>query len=224
MSQLIRRKEITIIIMIFCAFFVLGDRVVSIPFIKNMSKSIQEWAVAIASGTMVVAFVTTIVNNIQRIRSSLERKRSTISEKEQYDWFFSLVTIVSSLGTVIIGLIWGVKHPSYQWIYQYILQNLATAIASFLALFYITAAFRAFRARTMEAAILLFTSIFVMLTTNPFGEALWRGFPVLGNFFMNWLQLGAKRGIDIVTGIGTAAICIRVLLGHERGVAAEGGE
>lgn len=223
MTELLRRKEITIVIMMICAFFVLGDRLIKADIFLNVSKEIQSWALAISAGTMLVSFISAIIVNAKRIQTSLQEVKARTETISQHQWFYSAVVIGSAIWTLTVGLVWGVDNPSYQWMYQYIYQNLATAIAAFLALFYISAAFRAFRARTTEAALLLVTAMCVMLTTNPFGEALWSGFPVLGNFFLNWASLGGSRAVTVVQGIGTAALCFRVLLGYERGVAAGGG-
>lgn len=221
MSNILRRKEITIAIMIICAFFVLGDRLIDLPIFLNTSKSIQAWALSVSAGTMIVSFFSAIIMNVRRIQNS-QANRDSEDATVRHQWFFSGVAIVTSVWTVVVGLLYGVQGASYQWMYTYVLQILATAIAAFLGLFYISAAYRAFRARTVEAAILLITAVCVMLTTNPFGEALWSGFPVLGNFFLTWASLGGNRGVYVVSAVGTASLCFRVLMGYERGVGAGG--
>jgi hypothetical protein len=214
-----RRKEITVAIMIFCAFFVFGDRVYKADLLLNTSKGIQSWVLAISAVTMVVTFLSAVVSNTRRIQTSLS---GGSTGEDRLRWFYSGVTLISSVLTVAVGLTMGIQSGPYQWMYKYVFQNLATAIASFLGLFYIGAAFRAFRARTIEAAILLVCGVTVMLTTNPFGEAIWSGFPVIGNWFLNWVSIGSRRGMGLAASVGIVALSFRVILGYERSVSAGG--
>lgn len=224
MSSLIRRKEITIAIMVFCSFFVFADRVYKADILLDTSKTIQTWVLAIAAVTMLVSFTSSIISNAKNIQLSLGSKvsRTESTSRMKGLWFYNGVALITAVLTVLVGLTMGVQSPPYQWMYTYVFRNLSTAIASFLALFYISAAFRAFRARTVEASVLLIMAFFVILTTNPFGEALWSGFPVIGNFFLNWLQLPGSRGLGLATGVGTIALAFRVILGYEKSVSAGG--
>jgi hypothetical protein len=135
MTELLRRKEITIVIMLFCAFFVLGDRLIKADLFLNTSKEIQSWALAISAGTMLVSFISAIIVNAKRIQTSLQEGKARSETTIQYQWFYSAVVIAAALWTLTVGLVWGIDSPSYQWMYQYIYQNLATAIAAFLGLF-----------------------------------------------------------------------------------------
>jgi len=223
MSSLIRRKEITIAIMLFCAFFVFADRAYKAPILLDTSKWVQKWVLAISAVTMIVTFISSIIRNTRRIQTSLsEGDGPDAGSSIVGQWFYYGTTLVASVLTVAVGLTMGIQSNPYQWMYQYVFQNLATAIASFLGLFYIGAAFRAFRARTAEAAILLICGVTVMLTTNPFGEAIWSGFPVIGSWFLNWVSIGSRRGMGLASSVGTVALAIRVILGYERSVSAGG--
>jgi len=82
-----------------------------------------------------------------------------------------------------------------------------------------SAAFRAFRARNLEATVLLSAAILVMIARVPMGESI----PVLGDYLprlMNWIMdipnTAARRAIFIGAALGAIATGLRVILGMER--------
>jgi hypothetical protein len=85
-----------------------------------------------------------------------------------------------------------------------------------LAFFIASAAYRAFRARTMEATILLAVAVVVMMGRIPVGQLLWSGLPGLTEWIMNHPNLAVQRGIIIGAALGAASMSIRVILGIER--------
>ncbi len=87
---------------------------------------------------------------------------------------------------------------------------------SLLAFFIASAAYRAFRARTLEATLLLVTAAIVMLGRVPVGAEIWSKLPVMQDWVMAIPQMAAKRGIFIGVAMGTIAMSLRVILGLER--------
>jgi hypothetical protein len=86
-----------------------------------------------------------------------------------------------------------------------------------LAYFIASAAYRAFRARTAIATILLLAAVIVMLGRVPIGDTISFG---LSSKISNWLlyvpNVAAKRAIVIGVGLGVAAMSLKVMLGIER--------
>jgi hypothetical protein len=90
---------------------------------------------------------------------------------------------------------------------------------SLLAFFMASAAFRAFRARNVEATILLIAAAVVMVGRIPLGESILGGRPYLAHFtdwLMNWPNAAAQRGIIIGAALGAASLSLRVIVGIER--------
>jgi hypothetical protein len=97
---------------------------------------------------------------------------------------------------------------------------MATMFAT-LAFYIASAAFRAFRARTAEATLLLLTATLVMFWRVPIGEAFLNLFPgdlpyFINKFVMNGANLAVQRGIIIGAALGAAALSLRIILGIER--------
>lgn len=107
---------------------------------------------------------------------------------------------------------------------------LAATVMSLLG-FYITyAAYRAFRLRSLEATVLMISATVVILGSDPLGgwlsarmNSAWGGRPLvdlpywadLGNRVAN---SGMQRGLMIGIAVATIAVCLRILLGLERGL------
>ncbi|MFN3476417.1 MAG: hypothetical protein ACK4Z6_02535, partial [Candidatus Methylomirabilales bacterium] len=87
---------------------------------------------------------------------------------------------------------------------------------SILAFFIASAAYRAFRARTREATVLLVAAALVMFGRAPFGEYLISGVGILSDWVMNVLNTAAKRAILIGISLGVIATSIKIITGLER--------
>jgi hypothetical protein len=87
---------------------------------------------------------------------------------------------------------------------------------SLLAFYIASAAYRAFRARTLLSSILLVAAVLIMIRFVPLG-------PIsdIVNDLSSWIlkvpNMAAKRAIFIGIGLGMVATAIKILLGVERG-------
>ena len=63
----------------------------------------------------------------------------------------------------------------------------------------------------------ILSGIFVMLANAPIGQAIWSGFPTIGNWLNNSGQIPAMRAFLITGALGLLAFGLRALLGKERG-------
>ena len=107
----------------------------------------------------------------------------------------------------------------FQWMAEFVFNPLQAAMFALLAFFIASAAFRAFRARNVEATILLVAGAIVMIGRIPLGETLTGGSPFLGNateWLMKWPNTAAQRGIMIGAALGAASLSLRVIVGIER--------
>ena len=85
---------------------------------------------------------------------------------------------------------------------------------SILAFFIASAAYRTFRARTPEAALLLIAAVIVMLGRVPIGREISEFFPLATDWLLNVPNLAAKRGI--LLGVSLGAIATSALNPPER--------
>ena len=87
---------------------------------------------------------------------------------------------------------------------------------SLLAFFIASAAFRAFRARNVEATLLLVTAIVMMVGRVSIGEFIWKGFPPLTEWLLDVPNLAAKRAVAIGVGLGAISTALKIILGIDR--------
>lgn len=133
------------------------------------------------------------------------------------NWPYSIVTLVSLAGMSSVGLIGSEESPAFNWLYNYILSPVQATMFSLLAFFIASAAYRAFRARTTIATILLLAAVVVMLGRVPVGSMISGGaFPWMADILLNYPNVAAKRAIIMGIGLGAAATGLKVMLGIER--------
>ena len=163
-------------------------------------------------GTMLSAFAF-FLGIIITVRVQLYHVTRRTPEK----WYMAIWTLSVAVVGTAIGLIYGQSHPNFQWLYTYIIMPLWLAMTSTTGFFISSAAYRAFRAKTTEATILLVAGSLVIMRNAPIFVSIWGGFTGVGNWIMDVVASGAVRGITIGVAIGSIAIGIRTILGYETG-------
>jgi hypothetical protein len=88
---------------------------------------------------------------------------------------------------------------------------------SLLAFFIASAAFRAFKARTLEAALLLLAALVVMLGRVPIGAFVHPKMPEIVEWIMEYPNMAAQRGILLGVGLGMISTALKIVMGIERG-------
>ncbi len=146
--------------------------------------------------------------------------------RRQPDWQYKLVLVVSLAGTVVVGLAegrhWQDKSSVSMFLYNQIYSPMQATMFALLAFFIASAAFRAFRIRTVEAGMLAVAALIVMLGRVPIGNEMTSWLPEsirlgsLQEWIMNVPQNAAKRAILIGAAMGVMATGLRVILGIER--------
>ena len=87
---------------------------------------------------------------------------------------------------------------------------------SLLAFYMASASARAFRARNIEATLLLVSAVIVMLGQVTIGKAIWSGIPFISDWIYNFPTTASNRAILIGVGLGGCATSLKIMLGIER--------
>ena len=111
------------------------------------------------------------------------------------------------------------------WIFVNIQMQMGATMFALLAFYIASAAYKAFRARSAEATVLLLAAIIVMLGQVPIGVSISSFFGLFGDgewikpvtqWILDVPNLASKRGILLGVGLGSVATSLRILLGIER--------
>lgn len=116
----------------------------------------------------------------------------------------------------------------YEILFTGLYAPLQAATFSLLAFYIASAAYRAFRIQSREAAVMMVAAFIVMLGQVPLGAWLTSSIPAqthwgffrlekLGEWIMNWINMPAQRGIMFGVAVGALAMSLRIWLSLERG-------
>ena len=167
---------------------------------------------------------------------NLCRIHLTKINKRKKDWPFSVVTLGGFLVMLAAGL-FKIGNPEgiqgdvaavgslFNDMYMQIFTPLQASMFALLAFFVGSASYRAFRAKTTEASILLVAAFIVLLGRTPFGLWLTSGLtgdlsflqlPNLTDWIMDAPNLAGQRAIMIGIALGVISMSLRLILGVER--------
>src|SRR5437870_1444352 len=195
-------------LLIILSFFV-PHQIVSVP-----ADFLQQTALILRAFGFVLGGVNVLLVNFDAIY------------KRQPGWIYKVVLVVTLIATVVIGAVEGrgFLNPgtSSKWIYDNLYANMSATMFALLAFFIASAAFRAFRIRTLEAGLLAVAAMIVMLGRVPLSNLLTAWLPewAMPQALQEWMlhvpQNSAKRAILMGAAMGVMATGLRVILGIER--------
>ncbi len=155
------------------------------------------------------------VLNLFRIHTNnIRRKRP--------HWQFSVYLLAVLVYQGVLGLATHHTNPVYDWLYQAVYVSLDSTMFSLLCFYIASAAYRAFRVRNVDAAVMLAAAFFLMMGNVPIGEVIWGPDKWLGGFagVKNWIlrvpNTAGNRAISLGIFLGIMATQSRILLGIER--------
>jgi hypothetical protein len=103
-----------------------------------------------------------------------------------------------------------------RWIYTAIQWPAGATQYSLLGFFICSAAYRTFRAKTVEAAVLLVAALIVMLGQVPIAALIWKQIPVASGWLIDVPNMAVKRAIMFGICVGSVGTSLRVMFGIER--------
>ena len=207
------KKEIPLAIVLVTGLFMAIQFFVPHAASEYVYEYMLDWTIIIGIFALALGIWSFLKVNTEKIR----RK----SENWQYA-IISLVGLVMMIffGTSAMKLLGaestGLESYMFRQFFNYIMIPIHATMYSLLAFFIASAAFRAFRARSVLATILLISALVIMLRFNPYLGPLGDLDADLASWILNVPNLAAKRAIIIGIGLGMVATALKVILGIER--------
>jgi hypothetical protein len=189
-------------------------------FVANLSSVVSSFAI----GLGVISLIQLHLHKIAKLRKG---------------WMDSIVLIVAFLLMTVFGLLnqyaptLSVFNQNVHGIFQFLfiggLTNLDSATFSLIAFYIASAAYRAFRIRSVESSLMMTAALIVMLASTNFGTALtahipngespWANLRIehISEWLLTRVNAPAQRGIVFGLTVGGLAFSLRLWLSLERG-------
>ncbi len=172
----------------------------------------SEWLFTYANDWVIVIGIFALALGIWALLKTEFKKL-----KKPKEAFYAGTVLFGYFIMVLTGLKreWREAGTLHMDLFDNILIPFQATIFALLAFYVASAAYRAFRARTVLATILLLTAFIVMLRLIPLGP-----FSAINQTVVSWIlavpNMAAKRAITMGVGLGAIATCIKIILGIER--------
>jgi hypothetical protein len=167
--------------------------------VADMQERILMWLQTLLAFAFLLGTVSLIRVHYHKIRNRAD------------DRFYSYVALAGLLGMIGFGFF----HPAhnapgspFSMLFLNVQVPIEATMFSLLAFYVASAAFRAFRARTLEATLLLVAACIVMLGRVPIGDIIHEGIPQMTRWILEVPNLASKRGVMIGVGLGMMATAL----------------
>jgi lysylphosphatidylglycerol synthetase-like protein (DUF2156 family) len=153
--------------------------------------------------------------------------------RQQEGFGYSLIVFLFFVPMVFFGLYTGIDAAEAgqsasigNWMFQNLKVSMESTMYSMLAFYISSAAFRAFRARSFDATVMLAVALFVMIGRVPVGDLVSQVLETAGlpfklfsdgtNWIMNVPLTGARRAVRLGIALSIVATSVRIIFGIER--------
>jgi hypothetical protein len=208
------RREIPVVITFVVGVIMLLSNFISVPMgsysLAGLAQEMGTWVILISAFAVGLASV-----NLVRIHG-----RNLSSAKSRFN---SALLLCALFIWALVGIIQFHASDSAFWtdlnqqMYNSVLSPLSAAMFALIAFYLGSAAYRVFRARSMDATILLIACVLMMLGQAPIGALIWNKFPAVSGWLLEVPNNVGQRAIMMGAAIGAFATSLRILFGIERG-------
>lgn len=218
------RRRVPLLITFIAGMVLLIGYFVPHPPFSTLNESFSDYFAIIAVFAFILGGGSLLKIHLKRIAARTE------------DWKYSIVTLVGFVITLMIGL-FKIGNPggiqgevagqgsALKFIFDAVYTPLSSTMFALLAFFVASASYRAFRARTKEATVLLVAASLILIGRTPVGTYLtawlppslsFLQIPILANWILAWPNTAGQRAIMIGIALGVVATSLRIIFGIER--------
>lgn len=198
-----RREGPVIVTTVLAVLYVLSYTF-SVPALRATSDVLDTWFTIVKAMMCFMGAISLILVN----GTSIARKRP--------DRFYGYVVLISLFGYMIIGFVDGLDGATFSALYNNVCSGITTSLFSSLTFWIGSAAYRAFRARNVEAAILLISAGIVMLGSVTLGQAITPALPKISQWILDIPNTAGMRAVGLGAAVGGIVLALRIVLGLER--------
>jgi len=199
------KKNIPLLITFIAGMVMIIQYFVPHPPFSDIQQVFNTWFLIITVFAMTLGIGNLMKIHIERVR----RLRS--------GWWYSIVLLVAFTVMFVAGIGWGIQRGTFfYYLYWNMHIPMSSTMFALLAFFVASASYRAFRARTPEATLLLVSAILVMIGRVPIANYIWDRIPLISDWIMDYPNTAGQRAIMIGIALGVVSTSLRIILGIER--------
>ncbi len=205
------RRQLPLALVFIIGSFIGIQEFIPLDWAKSLKGFLLDWTIVIGVFAMALGLWSLTKVSMDKI------------SKKSADWQYSIVTLAGLASMMGFSMYsWatgGIENAlsgyMFTQFFDYVMVPIQATMFSLLAFFIASAAYRAFRARSILASLLLVAAIIVMLRVVYLGD-LSTPINAIADWIINVPNLAAKRSILIGVGLGMVATALKVILGIER--------
>ena len=222
------KRTIPLVIVFVIGVLAFAHNYVPLRISNEFRQTMAEWFRIIGGFALFIGGYSLFHLHVTRIR------------RRQPGWAYSAFVFIGAVTMLVLGL-WNDGYGPlrsappgtetwYDWAFNYVQVPCQATIFSMLAFFMASAAFRTFRARNLNAALLLIAAVVVMFGRVPIWQTVAGWFDVQPGFtkavdgslsaatdaIMEFPNLAATRAILFGISLGAISQSLRILFGIER--------
>ncbi len=210
-----------------------------IPFTKDWGKHVEIWFEILAGFAFILGGANILKVHLKKVSDKVP------------GWGYSIILLACFIVTLVVGVGKIGVHPSldyphigfsgayndpgsaFWFAYEYAYRPLTATMFAMLAFYIASAAFRAFRAKNIEAVLLLGTAFIILLGRTFAGVWLTSWMPEslsglkienMTVYIMQTFNTAGSRAIMIGISLGVASTSLKVILGIDRSYLGSGEE
>jgi len=172
------------------------------PWITARYNNVLDWKQVVFGITLILGVVSLFTHHFKKIA------------RRTAGWPYSILTLAGLLFMIVSAALFTPERGPYPWMFVHVQAPMQATMFALLAFYVASASYRAFRARNVNAALLLAAGVVVMLGRVPLGEMI--GLDAVSSWILDFPNLAAKRGVMLGVGLGMAATAIKIITGIER--------
>jgi hypothetical protein len=224
MSNVLRRIEIPI------ALTIIFTLLQTIPYyfrwesdtklvdpIEGAAGIVSQWVLLVVAWSIFIGVISLI-----QVHGKTVQKRSK-------GWYYSIIVLATCIIMTIAGLPFqemglGINNTVYTFLFNYVQSPLSATVFATIAFFITSAAYRSFRAKNIEATIVLVAGLLMLMSNAPLFTATLPVIKTMGQWIYDIPNMATNRAVTIGGALGLVALAVRTLLGRERGYLRGGGD
>ena len=194
-----------LIVTFVCGLFFAAEYFIPHRGMRTVAEVLRDWVSILTAITFILGALNIVLVNVPKI------------QRREADWGYRVVMLAAAAVMLTAGLVGGKESALFTWLYENVFVACNSMMFALLAFFIASAAFRAFRARNVEATLMLVTAVLIMIAQVPLGD--WIApdfFATFKTWLLNYGNSAGRRAIMIGAALGAIATGLRVIVGLER--------